>query len=295
MFKQSPITRILLHLANLLVIAFLLLPLFAVAIGSIQSERSLQADTRAVFPRELTLDNFLVILSKGEQKGRIFEQVTYLPENIKQFYRALLNSTIIAICVTALTLCFGSMAAYAIARHPTRWTVWLLQANVVARFVPAIALMIPLYVVMRSLGQLNTLTGVIVAETGFLLPYAILILAPYFDSIPRELEEAARIDGCTRLGALVRIVLPLSTPGIAACGVIMFIISWHELLIPLILNARPEFMTLPVVIASLVGDVHVFFNMMMAICVLALLPTVILVVLLQRYVVEGLSAGAVKG
>jgi multiple sugar transport system permease protein len=197
-------------------------------------------------------------------------QVTYLPENIKQFYRALLISTIIAISVTAMTLCFGSMAAYAIARHPTRSTVWLLQANVVARFVPAIAL-IPLYVVMRSLGQLNTLTGVIVAETGFLLPYAILILAPYFDSIPRELEEAARIDGCTRLGALVRIVLPLSTPGIAACGVIMFIISWHELLIPLILNARPEFMTLSVVIASLVGDVHVFFNMMMAICLLALL------------------------
>jgi multiple sugar transport system permease protein len=294
-FKKTPIARILLHLANLLVIAFFLLPLVAVAIGSIQSERSLQADTRAVFPPAVTLDNFLVILSKGEQKGRIFEQVTYLPENIKAFYRALLNSTIVAIAVTALTLCFGSMSAYAIARHPTRWTVWLLQANVVARFVPAIALMIPLYVVIRSLGQLNTLTGVIVAETGFLLPYAILILAPYFDIIPRELEEAARIDGCTRLGALVRIVLPLSTPGIAACGVIMFIISWHELLIPLVLNARPEFMTLPVVIASLVGDVHVFFNMMMAICLLALLPTVILVVLLQKYVVEGLSAGGVKG
>src|SRR5207342_1003988 len=119
-FKPSPIVRILLHLANLLVIAFFLLPLAAVAIGSVQSERSLQADTRAVFPREVTLDNFLVILSKGEQKGRIFEQVTYLPDNIKAFYRALLNSTIIAIAVTALTLCFGSMSAYAIARHPTR-------------------------------------------------------------------------------------------------------------------------------------------------------------------------------
>ena len=121
---------------------------------------------------------------------------------------------------------------------------------------PVIVLMIPLYVVMRSFGQLNSLSGVIIAETGFLLPYAILILAPYFDTIPTELEEAARIDGCTRLGAFVRIVLPLATPALAACGVIMFIISWHELLIPLILNARPDFMTLPVVIASLVGDVH---------------------------------------
>jgi multiple sugar transport system permease protein len=295
MFKPSRRARILLHLANLAVIAFFLLPLVAVVIGSIQSEKSLQADTRALLPREVTFDNYLVILSRGEQKGRIFEQVTYLPDNIKQFYRALLNSTIIAVSVTGLTLLFGSMAGYAIARHPTRWTLWLLQANVVARFVPAIALMIPLYIVMRSIGQLNTLTGVVIAETGFLLPYAILILAPYFDNIPRELEEAARIDGCTRLGALVRIVLPLSTPGIAACGVIMFIISWHELLIPLILNAKPEFMTLPVVIASLVGDVHVFFNMVMAICLLALMPTLILVALLQRYVVEGLSTGAVKG
>ena len=163
-----------------------------------------------------------------------------------------------------------------------------MQANVVARFVPIIVLMIPLYVTFRFSGLLNSLTGVIIALTGFLLPYAILILAPYFDSIPRELEDAARIDGCTRFTAFLRITLPLSTPGLAACGVIMFIISWHELLIPLILNSKTEFMTLPVVIASLVGDVHVFFNLMMAICLLALLPSVILVLMLQKFVVQGL-------
>jgi multiple sugar transport system permease protein len=295
MFKPSPTARVALHIANLVVIAFFLLPLAAVLIGSIQSEKTLQADTRALLPAEVTFDNYLLILSKGEQKGRIFEQITYLPENIKQFYRAVENSAIIAVSVTFLTLLFGSLSAYTISRLRFRWTTWLLHANVVARFVPAIVLMIPLYIVFRQIGQLNSLTGVILAETGFLLPYAILILAPYFDSIPQELEEAARIDGCTRFTAFIRIVLPLSTPGLAACGVIMFIISWHELLIPLILNARPEVMTLPVVIASLVGDVFVFFNLLMAICLLALLPSVILVVLLQKYVVQGLSAGAVKG
>jgi multiple sugar transport system permease protein len=295
MFKPTPLGRLGLHLANLAVIAFFLLPLAAVVLGSLQSEKSLHADTRALLPREWTFDNFLVILSKGEQKGRIFEQITYLPDNIKAFYRAVGNSTVVALSVTALTIAFGALSAYTIARLRFRWTVWLLQANVVARFVPAIVLMIPLYIVVRSLGQLNSLSGVIAVETGFLLPYAILILVPYFDAIPRELEEAARIDGCTRLTAFLRIVLPLSTPGLAACGVIMFIISWHELLIPLILNARPDFMTLPVVIASLVGDVFVFFNLMMAICLLALLPSVILVALLQKYVVQGLSAGAVKG
>ena len=295
MFRQSPLVRMLLHAANIAVIAAILLPLVAVLTASVQSEKGLQADTRRLVPIEFTLDNFTVILTRGEQRGRIFEQATYLPDNIKSFYAAVLNSAIIAFSVTALTVMFGALSAYTIARQRFRWTLFLLQANVVARFVPAIVMMIPLYVVMRSLGQLNSLSGVIIAETGFLLPYAILILAPYFDSIPGELEEAARIDGCTRFGAFLRVVLPLSTPGLAACGVIMFIVSWHELLIPLILNARPDFMTLPVIIASLVGDVFVFFNLMMAICLLALAPTVVLVFLLQRYIVEGLSAGAVKG
>jgi len=295
MFKPTPTGKLLLHVANLMVIVFILLPVVAVFIGSIQSEKALQADTRRLLPLEVTLDNFTVILTKGQQRGRIFEQATYLPDNIKSFYAAVTNSTIVAVSVTFLTLLFGSLSAYTIARQRYRWTLFLLQANIVARFVPVIVLMIPLYIVMRSLGQLNSLTGVIVAETGFLLPYAILILAPYFDMIPAELEEAARIDGCTRLGAFLHVVLPLVTPALAGCGVIMFIASWHELLIPLILNARPDFMTLPVVIASLVGDVHVFFNLMMAICLLALLPTVILVMLLQKYIVEGLAAGAVKG
>jgi multiple sugar transport system permease protein len=295
MFRTSPLTRLLLHAANLLVIIFILLPVAAVVTGSLQSEKALQADTRRLLPLEVTLDNFMVILTKGQQKGRIFDQTTYLPDNIKHFYEAFANSAIIAVSVTFFTLLFGALSAYTIARQRYRWTLFLLQANIVARFVPAVVMMIPLYIVMRSLGQLNSLSGVIAAETGFLLPYAILILAPYFDTIPGELEEAARIDGCTRLGAFVHIVLPLATPALAACGVIMFIISWHELLIPLILNARPDFMTLPVVIASLVGDVHVFFNLMMAICLLALLPTVVLVLLLQKYIVEGLAAGAVKG
>jgi multiple sugar transport system permease protein len=295
MFKPSPTGRLLLHVANLMVIVFILLPLVAVFFGSIQSEKALQSDTRRLLPLEVTLDNFTVILTKGQQRGRIFEQATYLPDNIKSFYAAVVNSAVVAISVTFLTLLFGSLSAYTIARQRYRWTLFLLQSNIVARFVPVIVLMIPLYVVMRSLGQLNSLTGVIIAETGFLLPYAILILAPYFDTIPAELEEAARIDGCTRLGAFLHIVLPLATPALAACGVIMFIASWHELLIPLILNARPDFMTLPVIIATLVGDVFVFFNLMMAICLLALAPTVILVALLQKYIVEGLAAGAVKG
>jgi multiple sugar transport system permease protein len=167
--------------------------------------------------------------------------------------------------------------------------------NVFARFVPIIVLMIPLYVTFRQLGLLNSIWGVIIAETGFLLPYGILILVPYFATIPQELDDAARIDGCSRFAAFLRITLPLSTPGLASYGAIVFVIAWNDLLIPLILNNRAEFMTLPVMIASLVGDVFAFFNLTMAICLIALTPTVVLVLALRRFVVQGLSAGAVKG
>jgi multiple sugar transport system permease protein len=293
--RSTRVSRMALHLANGLVIAFFLLPLAAVAIGALQSEKSLQSATRSLLPPEWTFDNFRVILSGGAQKGAIFEQATYLPDNVKKIYHALFNSTVIAVSVTLSTLIFASLSAYTVVRLELRWVVWLMNVNVFARFVPIIVLMIPLYVTFRQLGLLNSILGVIIAMTGFLLPYGILILAPYFASIPRELEEAARIDGCSRFTAFLRITLPLSTPALTSYGAIVFIIAWNDLLIPLILNNRAEFMTLPVVIASLVGDVHVFFNLMMAICLLAMAPSVLLVLLLRRYVVAGLAIGGVKG
>jgi multiple sugar transport system permease protein len=284
-----------LHAANLAVIAFFLLPLIAALFGALQSEKSLHADTRGLWAREWTLDNFRVILSGGAQRGAIFEQATYLPDNIKKIHFALINSTVISVSVTLLTLVFASLTAYTVARLRSRWIMWLMGINVFARFVPVIVLMIPLYVTFRRFGMLNSIWGVIIALTGFLLPYGIIILAPYFASIPQELDDAARIDGCSRFTVLMRIILPLSTPALASYGAIVFVIAWNDLLIPLILNNRAEFMTLPVMIASLVGDVFTFFNLLMAICLIALAPTVILVLVLRKFVVRGLSAGAVKG
>jgi multiple sugar transport system permease protein len=206
-----------------------------------------------------------------------------------------MNSVAVAASVSLLTLVFGAFSAYTVARLRLAWIRALLSLSVASRLVPLIVLMVPLYVLFRRYGLLNSLTGVVVAEIGFLLPYAVLILVPYFAALPAELEDAARIDGCTRFGAFLRIVLPLATPGLAACATIMFILSWHELLIPLIVVSRPEAMTIPVVLAGLVSDYFVFFTLMMAICLLGLLPTLLLVLLLQKYVVRGLVAGALKG
>jgi multiple sugar transport system permease protein len=287
--------RLLLWLANLVAIGFLVAPLVPVVLGALQSEKAIQQNVRALLPREYTLDNFQLILSGGARKGPIFEQVTYLPRSVSWFPTAFANSALVGVAVTGFTLAAGSLSAYTVVRLRLSWTRVLLQASLTSRMIPLIVLMVPLYVLFRRFGLLNSLTGVVVAEVGFLIPYAVLILAPYFASLPSELEDAARIDGCSRFGAFLRVILPLSTPGLAACGVIMFIVSWHELLIPLILVSRPESMTVPVILAGLVSDYFVFFTLMMAICLLGLLPTVILVLALQKFVVRGLVAGALKG
>src|ERR1051326_9143151 len=295
MMRERGWTRVWRHATNLAVIAFFLLPLIAAVFGALQSEKSLHADTRGLWAPEWTLDNFRVSLWGGAQRGAIFEQATYLPDNIKKIHFALINSTVISVSVTLLTLVFASLTAYTVARLRSRWVMGLMGINVFARFVPIIVLMIPLYVTFRQMGMLNSIWGVIIALTGYLLPYGIIILAPYFASIEPELDDAARIEGCSRFTVLIRIIMPLSTPALASYGAIVFVIAWNDLLIPLILNNRAEFMTLPVMIASLVGDVFTFFNLLMAICLIALAPTVILVLLLRRFVVQGLSAGAVKG
>jgi multiple sugar transport system permease protein len=293
--KKSLSARLALNFANVGIILFLLLPLAAVVLGSIQSEKSLLASTTTLLPTEYTLANFRLILSGGEDTGKIFEQAQYLPANIKRFPQAFLNSTIVAFSVTILTLVFGTSSAYAVARLRFRLARGFMYINLASRMVPIIMLMVPLYVTLRNLKLLNSLSGIIVTEVGFLLPYAIWILSAYLASLPSDLEDAARIDGCSRFKAMLRITLPLSAPGLAACGVIIFVISWHELVIPLIVSAKPEAMTLPVILATLVSDYFVFFTLMMAISLLGLAPTVMLVLILRKYVVQGLIAGALKG
>jgi multiple sugar transport system permease protein len=295
MMRLSWLRRVALWAGNLCAIVFLLLPFVPVVLGSLQSEKSIQKDTRALLPAEYTLANFRLILSGGRSKGPIFEQVSYLPKSVERFPSAFFNSLLVGSVVTFGALAAASLSAYALARLRLRWTQTLLQASVISRMVPLVVLMVPLYVLFRRYNLLNSLAGVIVAEVGLLLPYAVLILVPYFAALPPDLEDAARIDGCTRWQAFLRVVLPLSAPGLAACGVILFILSWHELLVPLILVSRPELMTVPVVLAGLVSDYFVFFTLMMAICLLGLLPTLVLVLTLQKFVVRGLVSGALKG
>jgi multiple sugar transport system permease protein len=274
--------------ANVAVLLFILLPLVAIVFASVQTEKALIVNVANPLPKELTAVNFEIVLL-GKQSP------VYLPSTLANFRRAFGNSVVVACLVTLICLGLAALAAYAAARLGVRWARSLMYANLSARMVPIIVVLVPLFITLRNLRLLNSLAGVIVTEVGFLLPYAVWMLAGYLETIPAELEDAARIDGCTRVRALWRIILPLAMPGVAATGVILFIFSWNELVIPLVVATTPGAMTLPVLLASLVTDFNIMFTILMTICLLGLLPTVILAVVFQRSVIRGLLAGAMKG
>jgi multiple sugar transport system permease protein len=292
--RRLRLDTIAISLANVLVTLFILGPVFLLFLGAIQTEKSLVEDYMRLIPTQVTLQNFEVILL-GREDILHDTGFYHLPRIIFEFKRVFLNSLIIATTTTVLNLLVGSMAAYAIARLRQRWTQGFMYTNLASRMVPLMVLMVPLFVTLRTLKLLNTLVGVIVTLTGFLLPYTIWILQSFFASLPEELEDAARIDGCTRFGSFLRVVLPLSAPGMGAAGVIVFILSWNEFLIPFIVNTKAEVYPVPVLIATLVTDYHVYYSLVCACILMGLLPSVALALLLQRYVTRGLLAGALKG
>jgi multiple sugar transport system permease protein len=162
--------------------------------------------------------------------------------------------------------------------------------------VPIVLLLISIYLMFNSLGFLNTLQGLVLAYMSFSLPFAIWMLKNYFDTIPSELEEAALIDGCGRLGAMTRVALPLIGPATVSVGIFCFLVAWNELLFAMTLNTSDAFRPLaPGLIIRYAGQYQSLYNEMMAASFFASIPVIIVFVVLQRYVVAGLTLGAVKG
>src|SRR5215831_735813 len=215
----------------------------------------------------------------------------------RSFGGYLLNSFIVAISSTAGALILGTLAAYSLARFrlprhlDRKLALWILST----RMFPAIVTAVPLFLVMRDLHLVNTRLSLIVVYTGFNLPFVVWMMRGFFAEIPRELEEAAMIDGDSRLGALRRIILPLATPGLAATAVFCLIVSWNEFLFALVLTQTDDAMTLPVGIAGRVTQYGIKWGAMSAAAVVAMIPILAFAMSVQKYLVRGLSLGAVKG
>jgi multiple sugar transport system permease protein len=214
---------------------------------------------------------------------------------VKPFGEYFLNSVLVAGVSTALSLFIGIPAAYGLTRF--QWkraegiSYWILSN----RFLPPIVTIIPLFLMMREAGLLNSPIALIIVYVGFNLPFVIWMMRGFFQEVPLELEEAALIDGDSRWGAFVRVVLPLVKPGIAATAVFCLVVAWNEFIFALVMTQTESSMTLPVGIASQVTQYEIRWGAMSAAGVVAMIPIFLFASLAQKYLVRGLSLGAVKG
>lgn len=208
--------------------------------------------------------------------------------------RFFINSYVVALSVTALTLVVGIMAAYAFSRYefPGKRLVNVVVVSVQA--VPPITLLIPYFGLIVSLGLYNTYPGLILTYMVFTLPYAVIMLTGYFNTIPRELDEAVKVDGASSFTALWRVIVPTAIPGLVSVGIYTFMIAWNEFLFALTLTRTDNMRTVPIGIQLLMGQHAYEWNQMMSMSVLGSIPVLLLFLIFQRYFIGGMTAGAVK-
>ena len=267
-----------------LILVFALAPFLWIFIASITPE--VKADpgkpwmsvrTVEYFPREPTLQNYV----------DLFRNVAFVT-----YFR---NSAVVATGTMLLTLAVASLGAYAFVRFRFPGRAPLLVAMLMAYMIPSVVLLVPLLVIFRSYGLINTYQGLILAEATNTAPFALLLLINYFAALPRELEEAAQVDGCGRLRTLVRIVLPLAVPGLVAAGLFAFIAAWNNFLFAFLFTTTDRVKTLPIMMRLFALGEPAVWGVSAAGAILTTLPIVLLFLLFQHMLMSGLAAGAVKG
>jgi multiple sugar transport system permease protein len=205
------------------------------------------------------------------------------------------NSMIVACSTAAIVTLLASLSGYALSRFNFRGKYLLVALMLLTQMFPLVMLVAPIFKMLSPLGLTNSLAGLVIVYTAFNIPFATFLMQSFFDGIPKELEEAAKIDGATQFMAFRQIVLPLTLPGIAATLGFVFTAAWSELLFALMLISGNDAATFPVGLLTFVSKFSVDFGQMMAAGVLALIPACLFFLFIQRYLVQGLTAGAVKG
>lgn len=258
-------------------IVFALFPLYWLLKVSVTPTKLLYTEGIRMWPSETTWANYGFVLTRSE------------------FPRFFMNSVIVSGATAIIVTLVAAAAGYAFSRFDFRGKLVIVALMLITQMFPLVMLIAPIFKILSPLGLTNSLTGLIIVYSAFNVPFATFLMQSFFDGVPRELEEAAMIDGDTRFGALWRVVLPLTLPGIGATLGFVFTAAWSELLFALMLISKAGKQTFPVGLLSFVGKFSVDFGQMMAAGVLALIPACLFFIFIQKYLVQGLTAGAVKG
>ena len=252
------------------------LPLYWIVVTAIKPNLLIYREPQ-LFPSQVTGEHFAFVLTRTP------------------FLQYVKNSLLVTLVTTALSIVIGTLAAYAITRLSFRGRAWVARGVVVTYLVPASLLFIPMFQVVHSLGLIDNVVGLMVTYLTFTVPFATWMMIGYFRNVPFELEDAALVDGCSRVQALLRIMLPLALPALAVVGLFAFTLSWNEFLYALVFIGSDSQKTLTLGLIGLVRGDTFPWGPMMAASLLGALPPVLVYVVSQKWVVSGLAAGSVKG
>lgn len=294
--------RAVIFVASMLLLIYVLAPVGWLVSSSFQTEAEIVSIPPHWIPQEPTLGNFKAIFFQE------FEEVTYetrriadpsaggyIPTTAKDLLPSMKNSFIVSVSVVILNLLVGVPAAYAMAKIRFWGRQGSIYTILATRVIPDIALVVPFFLVIKNLGLLDNVLSLIITYLAITVPFTVFILIGYFESLPDELDKAARVDGCSRLQTLIKIYLPLSMPSIVAVILFTFLASWNEFLLALMFTQTIASQTLPVIVAGFTSDFTISFAFINAAGVIAIIPPVILAIFFERYIVSGLTTGAVKG
>jgi len=259
-----------------LLVAATAFPLYWTVVSSFTPEARLFQDP-SLFPRMLVLDHYRALFTE------------------RNFWVPVRNSLVVAGTTTLFCVTIGGLCAYALARLEFRGRRLLLIGILAVGMFPQISVVSPLYLLLRALRLINTYPGLILPYLTFAMPLTIWLLVGFFRQLPAELEEAAMVDGASRLRAFREVIVPLALPGLATTGILTFVYSWNEFLFALSFTLGPERQTVPVAIALFRGQYQVPWGQILAAALVATAPVTLLVLAFQRRIVQGLTAGAVKG
>jgi multiple sugar transport system permease protein len=265
-----------LHLPMLLIVLFAIGPYLWMFLTSVRPEETLFAIGHTLMPNSFTADNYARLLGHTD------------------FIVNMGNSLIVASGAVVLGLSVSITAAYAFSRFTFVGRRPLMMVFLLINMFPVVLLIIPLFIIMKHLGLLDTHLGLILAHSTFAIPFATWMMISYFNGVPRSLDEAAQVDGCSPIRAMVKVVLPVTIPGIIATGIYIFITSWNEYLYAAVL-AGQKVRVLTVAIQSLIGEYEIAWGVLTAAGVLGALPVTILFMIIQRRLISGMTQGAVKG
>ena len=288
--------------SSVLFLIYVLAPVAWLLSSAFQGEAEITSRPPHWIPHQPTLENFDAIFQAREKKvtyetRRAGDPATggYIPSTAKDLIPSMWNSLVVAVSVVLLNLIVGVPAAYAMAKIRFIGRSTSIYFMLTTRVIPDIALVVPFFLFIRTFGLLDHLGSLIITYLAITVPFSIFILVSYFESLPDELDKAARVDGCSRLQTLTRVYVPLALPALVAVVLFTFLSSWNEFLLALMFTQTPASQTMPIVVASFASDFTISFAFINAAGVLAVVPPVLMAIVFERYIVSGLTAGAVKG